>query len=194
MGREPRAPQAPSLPRSRRTPSLSPGISRAAPSLPAPPQNPKARRDFGSGLGLPCSTLTFSGHIAPGNGVARNNIMYLSCAHHLSGWWLHFQAGLAMGRGRARTAPSCTAQHPGSSPSWGPHPQPGWPRAETALPWRGAGPLHMVALAGSQRWGRCSRLGYTKPYCRHPQGFPPRAGTSASPCRSPRPGTTRKMA
>lgn len=157
---------------------------------------PKARRGFGSGLGLPYSTpphprLLRACSIQGWGGQEQPDAR---TRHHHCAQWLRFQAGLVMGKGRARMAPSCTAQHPGSSPCRGPHPQPGWPRAETAPPQRGAGPLHMVPLAGSQRWGRCSRLGYTKPYCRHPQGFPPRAGTRASPCRSPHPSTAREMA
>lgn len=35
----------------------------------------------------------------------------------------------------------------------------------------------MVPLAGSQPWGRCSRLGYAKPHCQHSQDLPPQAGT-----------------
>lgn len=54
---------------------------------------------------------------------------------------------------------------------------PDWPHAET----RGAGPIHMVPLAGSQHRGRCSCRACTKPYCRGPEGFPPRAQAHASP-------------
>lgn len=72
-----------------------------------------------------------------------------------------------------------TAQGLLSVPGAASHPD--WPQAETAPPQPGTAPLHMVPLAGSQRRGRCSCRDYTKPYCRGPEGFPPRAGARASP-------------
>lgn len=86
-------------------------------------------------------------------------------------------------------APSRMAQSLLSVPGTASHPD--WPHAETQ---RGAGPLHIVPLAGSQRRGRCSRRDYTKPYCRGPEGFPARAGTRASPSTAgqmAQPGRTR---
>lgn len=61
--------------------------------LPAPPQSPKARQ-------APCSTLAFSGHVAPEVGVARNNLMLVpitsvpgGCISRLA--WRWAEAGLA---------------------------------------------------------------------------------------------------
>ena len=145
--------------------------------LPAPPQSPKARQ-------APCSTLAFSGHVAPEVGVARNNLMLVpitsvpgGCISRLA--WRWAEAGLAWPH-PARHSTRAPLRAGGRIPSQaGPVPR-RHRHSEGQVP-------SIWGRTCSQRRGRCFRLGYTKPYCQHPQGFPPRAGTRASPCRSPRP-------
>lgn len=177
MGQSPTCPVLLPLPRFRGTPFL---IPHSVLSLSALLQSPKARQGFVSRLGSTGAPLQHPRCLRPWStwgwhGQEQTDAHLVSTISVPGGHISRLEWGWAP------TVSSRMAQGLLSVPGAASHPD--WPHAETAPPQPGAGPLHMVPLAGSQRRGRCSCRDYTKPYCRSPEGFPPRVGARASPAR-----------